>query len=75
MLKDFLGDDDPAKHIKLLFLLCHLGRLAEPEDVANACLYLSSEEANFITGVMLEIDGGRTLFKKRVAERFKYTIL
>ena len=38
-----------------------LGRLAEPEDVANACLYLSSEEANFITGVMLEIDGGRTI--------------
>jgi 3-oxoacyl-[acyl-carrier protein] reductase len=29
--------------------------------VANACLYLASDEAHFITGVVLEVDGGRTI--------------
>ena len=37
-----------------------LGRLATPEDVANACLYLASDEASFVTGVTLPVDGGHT---------------
>jgi 3-oxoacyl-[acyl-carrier protein] reductase len=37
-----------------------LGRLATPLDVANACLYLASDEAAFITGVTLPVDGGHT---------------
>ena len=61
MLKDFLGDDDPDAAYKVFKSTVPLGRLAEPKDVANACLFLSSEESNFITGVMLEIDGGRTI--------------
>ena len=61
MLKDFLGDKEPDKAHKKFISTVPLGRLAEPEDVANACLFLSSEEANFITGVMLEVDGGRTI--------------
>ena len=61
MLKDFLGDDDPAIAYEKFKSTVPLGRLAEPNDVANACLFLSSEEANFITGVMLEVDGGRTI--------------
>jgi NAD(P)-dependent dehydrogenase (short-subunit alcohol dehydrogenase family) len=36
-----------------------LGRLADPADVANYCLFLASEEAKFITGTCLEVDGGR----------------
>jgi 3-oxoacyl-[acyl-carrier protein] reductase len=36
-----------------------LGRPSTPLDVANACLYLASDEAEFITGVCLEVDGGR----------------
>jgi len=36
-----------------------LGRLSRPEDVANAALYLASDEANFITGACIEVDGGR----------------
>jgi 3-oxoacyl-[acyl-carrier protein] reductase len=35
------------------------GRLSQPRDVANAALYLASDEAEFITGVALEVDGGR----------------
>jgi 3-oxoacyl-[acyl-carrier protein] reductase len=37
-----------------------LGRLAVPEDVASAAVYLASDEATFMTGVLLPIDGGRT---------------
>ena len=61
MLKDFLGDKDPQNAYKVFKSTVPLGRLAEPKDIANACLFLSSEESNFITGVMLEVDGGRTI--------------
>jgi meso-butanediol dehydrogenase / (S,S)-butanediol dehydrogenase / diacetyl reductase len=37
-----------------------LGRLASPDDVANACLYLASDEASFVTGITLPVDGGHT---------------
>ena len=36
-----------------------LGRFSTPRDVANAALYLASDEADFITGLCLEVDGGR----------------
>jgi NAD(P)-dependent dehydrogenase (short-subunit alcohol dehydrogenase family) len=35
-----------------------LGRLGRPEDVANACLYLASDAAAFVTGAELAVDGG-----------------
>jgi 3-oxoacyl-[acyl-carrier protein] reductase len=38
-----------------------LGRLAEPRDVANAVLFLASEEAEFLTGVCLDVDGGKSI--------------
>jgi 3-oxoacyl-[acyl-carrier protein] reductase len=38
-----------------------MGKLGTPEDVAHAMLFLSSEEANFITGQTLVVDGGQTL--------------
>lgn len=37
-----------------------LGRLGQPEDIANAILFLVSEEASFITGIALPVDGGYT---------------
>ncbi len=40
---------------------CPLGRAALPEDIAKAMLFLASEEAAFITGVALPVDGGRTI--------------
>ena len=36
-----------------------LKRLGQPEDIANACLYLGSDEAQFVTGVCIEVDGAR----------------
>jgi len=38
-----------------------LGRLTEPEDVANTALFLASDEGSFITGVNMEVDGGRAV--------------
>jgi len=37
-----------------------LNRIGEPIDVANAALYLASDEANWITGIILNVDGGKT---------------
>ena len=36
-----------------------MGRFSTALDVANACLYLASEDASFVTGVCIEVDGGR----------------
>ena len=38
-----------------------LGRLTEPLDVANAALFLASDEGRFVTGINMEIDGGRAI--------------
>ena len=41
--------------------VCHLGRAGRADEVARAILFLASEEASFITGVALPVDGGRTI--------------
>jgi NAD(P)-dependent dehydrogenase (short-subunit alcohol dehydrogenase family) len=38
-----------------------LGRLTDPLDVANAALFLASEEGKFLTGINMEVDGGRAV--------------
>ena len=60
MLADFMGGDTPENRARFVASI-PLGRLSRPEDVANAALYLASAEAAFITGVALEVDGGRCI--------------
>jgi 3-oxoacyl-[acyl-carrier protein] reductase len=60
MLADLMGGDTPENRARF-HASVPLGRLSTPEDVANAALYLASDEANFITGVALEVDGGRCI--------------
>jgi len=61
LLESFMGlPDTPENRAKFTGTI-PLGRLSEPQDVANACLYLASDDAAFITGVVLEVDGGRTV--------------
>jgi 3-oxoacyl-[acyl-carrier protein] reductase len=51
----------PEKVLEPIIAKTPLGRLAEIEDIANAVLFLSGEEATFITGQTLRVDGGLTL--------------
>ncbi|MBO1075005.1 SDR family oxidoreductase [Roseomonas marmotae] len=61
LLESFMGlPDTPENRAKFLATI-PLGRLSRAEDIAGACLYLASDEANFVTGVVLEVDGGRTI--------------
>jgi 3-oxoacyl-[acyl-carrier protein] reductase len=57
MIKPYL-DDPEAK--KILEDRLPLARIGEPADVANAVLYLASDEANWVTGTILNVDGGKT---------------
>jgi 3-oxoacyl-[acyl-carrier protein] reductase len=58
LLGSFMGGDTPENRKKFIGSI-PLGRLSTPRDIANAALYLASDEAEFITGVALEVDGGR----------------
>jgi 3-oxoacyl-[acyl-carrier protein] reductase len=58
LLASFLGEDTPERRAAFKATI-PLGRLSTPRDVANAALFLCSDEADMITGVVLEVDGGR----------------
>jgi 3-oxoacyl-[acyl-carrier protein] reductase len=60
LLKSFMGEDTPEIRAKFLATI-PLGRFSTPEDMANAALFLCSDEASMITGVALEVDGGRCI--------------
>ncbi|CAN8099765.1 unnamed protein product [Discula destructiva] len=57
----FLGKADTEENRAGFVATVPLGRGSSPADVANACTYLASDEASFITGVNLEVDGGRCI--------------
>lgn len=59
LLEDFMGMPDTPENRRKFLATIPLGRFSRPLDVANACLYLASDEAEFITGTCLEVDGGR----------------
>ncbi len=48
----------PEKVLAMMKEKTPLGRMGTPEDIANAYLFLASEEASFITGIVLSVDGG-----------------
>jgi 3-oxoacyl-[acyl-carrier protein] reductase len=58
LLPTFMGEDTPARRAQFLASI-PLGRFSMPRDIANAALYLASDEADFITGACIEVDGGR----------------
>jgi 3-oxoacyl-[acyl-carrier protein] reductase len=61
LLEQFMGVPDTPENRERFIATIPMGRLSEPRDIANAALYLASDEADFITGVILEVDGGRTI--------------
>jgi 3-oxoacyl-[acyl-carrier protein] reductase len=60
LLKTFLGEDTPETRAKFLATI-PLGRFSTPEDLGNAACYLCSDEASMVTGVAMEVDGGRCI--------------
>jgi len=60
MLADFMGEDTPQKRAQFVATI-PLGRLSQPTDIATAAVFFASDEAAFITGACLEVDGGRCI--------------
>ncbi len=60
LLASFMGEDTPERRAAFLATI-PLGRFSQPEDLGNAAAFLCSDEASMITGVTLEVDGGRCI--------------
>ena len=60
MLPLFMGEETEEKY-ELFRSSIPMGRLSTPQDIANAALFLCSDEAGLLTGVCLEVDGGRCI--------------
>lgn len=60
LLKSFMGEDTPEVRAKFLSTI-PIGRFSTPEDMGNAASFLCSDEASMITGVAMEVDGGRCI--------------
>ena len=60
LLASFLGEDTPEMRERFLSTI-PLGRFAMPDDIANASCYLCSDEARMVTGVCMQVDGGRCI--------------
>ena len=60
LLKSFMGEDTPETREKFLSTI-PLGRFSTPQDMGNAACFLCSDEASMITGVTMEVDGGRCI--------------
>ncbi|MEM7774785.1 MAG: glucose 1-dehydrogenase [Pseudomonadota bacterium] len=60
MLADFMGQDTPEIRERFVGTI-PLGRFSQPDDVANAALFLADPASNFLTGICIEVDGGRCI--------------
>jgi len=60
LLKTFMGEDTPEVRAKFLASI-PIGRFSTPEDMGAAACFLCSDDASMITGVALEVDGGRCI--------------
>ena len=60
LLEKFMGEDTPEIRAKFLSTI-PLGRFSNAEDMGNAACYLCSDEASMVTGVCMEVDGGRCI--------------
>ena len=61
LLETFMGQPDTPENRKRFLTTIPIGRFSTPADIAGAALYLASDDASLVTGVILEVDGGRTI--------------
>jgi 3-oxoacyl-[acyl-carrier protein] reductase len=60
LLAEFMGEDTPQRRAQFIASI-PLGRLSQPTDIATAAVFFASDEASFVTGACLEVDGGRCI--------------
>lgn len=60
LLQSFMGEDTPEIRAKFIATI-PIGRFSTPEDMGNAACFLCSDEASMVTGVAMEVDGGRCI--------------
>lgn len=61
LLETFMGAPDTPQNRRKFLASIPLARFSEPSDIAAAAVYLASDDAAFLTGVVLEVDGGRCI--------------
>ncbi|SFU09147.1 SDR family oxidoreductase [Paraburkholderia aspalathi] len=61
LLAEFMGEPDTPELRTKYASMIPLGRFTTPDDVAGACLYLASDDARFVTGTSIDVDGGRSV--------------
>ncbi len=61
LLETFMGVPDTPENRAKFIATIPMGRMSQPDDIARACVYLASDDASFVTGVVLPVDGGRTV--------------
>ena len=61
LIEQFMGVPDTPENRAKIVAGIPLGRLSTPQDIASAALWLASDSAQFITGIELPVDGGRTI--------------
>jgi len=59
LLTKFMGQADTPENRAKFMASIPLGRLSRPQDIANAALFLADPDSSFVTGIALEVDGGR----------------
>ncbi len=61
LLTKFMGQPDTPENRAKFMSTIPLGRLSRPHDIANAALFLADPASSFVTGVALDVDGGRSV--------------
>ena len=61
LLEEFMGTADTAENRARFLAGIPLGRMSKPSDIANAALFLADPASHFITGIAIEVDGGRCI--------------
>ena len=61
MLADFMGVPDTPENRARFIATIPMGRMSQPSDIGNAALFLAQDSSNFLTGLELPVDGGRTV--------------
>jgi 3-oxoacyl-[acyl-carrier protein] reductase len=61
LTEDFIGGAATPERLAAFMATIPLGRMSKASDIAAAAVYLASDEAEFITGAVLPVDGGRTI--------------